>query len=315
MNPSYSSSFFKDRDLLSRSFVYNQDRRVWVYLHDDQVFRVMAACAKLNIPCRNIPQDDPSTIEITNEDWERIFTLPLSPESPEPLPQEDTMKMKSSETLDNQTPLETEDHEETKIRYYRFDGPSDRELDPESEDILMAAESQMNDEEEHDMETAVHALAERTSAIIPLETPKEEDNHNRPFVLFSGTKTEQDEDSSLDHVLSSRDTKDNPMIHNENQATNNNGSKNFGELSTWEQVLEERESTLAAREKVLRLRQKDVQDMEERLYEERKAFNADYEEKKAFLEDKEQRLKKIFERVEEVAFEFRRHTSTEGATD
>jgi hypothetical protein len=63
------------------------------------------------------------------------------------------------------------------------------------------------------------------------------------------------------------------------------------------------------------LRQKDIQDMEERLHEERKAFNADYEEKKAFLEDKEQRLKKIFERIEEVAYEFRRTSRSEGEAD
>lgn len=92
-------------------------------------------------------------------------------------------------------------------------------------------------------------------------------------------------------------------------------TKNFADLSSWEQVLEERESTLAAREKVLRMRQKDIQDMEERLHEERKAFNTDYEEKKAFLEDKEQRMKKIFDRIEEVAYEFRRNTRAEVQDD
>lgn len=102
------------------------------------------------------------------------------------------------------------------------------------------------------------------------------------------------------------------MNQDQNQAKE---SRNFGDLSSWEQVLEERESTLAAREKVLRLRQKDVQDMEERFYEERKAFHADYEEKKAFLEDKEQRMKKLFERIEEVAYEFRRTTRSEGDAD
>lgn len=325
MNLSDPSFFSQDRDLLSRLFLYDQDRHVWVYPHDDQVFRVMAACAKLNVPCRNVPKDDPSTVEITNEDWDRIFTMPSLVMSTEPLSQEVTMKNNLSSLIDKKFPLQKNDNPaEATVRYYRFDddNKSNNTVAPEAETILMAAESQMTDDEEQDMETALHDLAERTIAIIPEAPQKDEEGHDTSFLSFSTIKTEEPEAISP----SSDDTKEPSMIHNEPPIEEPImqtkpvdikplETKNVSDLSSWEQVLEERESTLAAREKVLRMRQKDIQDMEERLHEERKAFNTDYEEKKAFLEDKEQRMKKIFDRIEEVAYEFRRNTRAEVQDD
>lgn len=388
MNPSQPSSFSNDRDLLLRLFFYDKERHVWIYNHDDQVFKVMAACAKLNIPCRNVPKDDPSTVEIEDEDWERIFVLPLLTDSPseppsqevimkarpsestdtdtplkkrlfkvmralekpslpyqniqnddpntddithegrehtsvlppaadspsEPQSQEATMKIRSSESIDAETSVEKqEDATETKVRYYRFDETNDDALEPKAEEILLAAESEMVDEDEQDMEKAVHALAEQTHAAFVAQEQATEQEDHRPSVPSSlVVNAEVPKDRFPKPSESPQKPKDTSMNQDENQPKE---SRNFGDLSSWEQVLEDRESTLAAREKVLRLRQKDVQDMEERLYEERKAFNADYEEKKAFLEDKEQRMKKLFERIEEVAYEFRRTTRSEGDAD
>jgi len=354
------------------------------------VFKVMAACAKLNIPCRNVPKDDPSTVEIEDEDWERIFVLPLlTDSSSEPPSQEVIMKTTPSESIDTETPLKKrvfkvmkafeklsvpyqniqkddpdtaditnadrehtsvlppaadypseppsqeatmnihssesididaetsvekqEDTTETKVRYYRFNGTNDDDLAPKAEEILMAAESQMADEEEQDMEKALHALAEQThAAFVSQDDTHEPTDAIRSFLSSPANKEDETEDSFTPQSESPHNPKDVSMNQDQNQAKE---SRNFGDLSSWEQVLEERESTLAAREKVLRLRQKDVQDMEERFYEERKAFHADYEEKKAFLEDKEQRMKKLFERIEEVAYEFRRTTRSEGDAD
>jgi hypothetical protein len=209
-------------------------------------------------------------------------------------------------------------HEETNVRYYQFhsDHPPS-----ESQDVLQAAESEMADDDEQDMETAVHALAERTEAIF---IDKEEIQEIPLVPALSVSKAEKDTSlsnlSSPKTVQSSQPYKESSMTYDAKYSVKNDPndaplkSKNFGDLSSWEQVLEDRESTLAAREKVLRLRQKDLQDEEERFHEERKAFNADYEEKKAFLEDKEQRMKKLFERIEEVAYEFRRNTRVEGET-
>ena len=388
MNPSQPSSFSNDRDLLWRLFFYDKERHVWIYNHDDQVFKVMAACAKLNIPCRNVPKDDPSTVEIEDEDWERIFVLPLLTDSPseppsqevimkarpsestdtdtplkkrlfkvmkalekpslpyqniqnddpntddithegrehtsvlppaadspsEPQSQEATMKIRSSESIDAETSVEKqEDATETKVRYYRFDETNDDALEPKAEEILLAAESEMVDEDEQDMEKAVHALAEQTHAAFVAQEQATEQEDHRPSVPSSlVVNAEVPKDRFPKPSESPQKPKDTSMNQDENQPKE---SRNFGDLSSWEQVLEERESTLAAREKVLRLRQKDVQDMEERFYEERKAFHADYEEKKAFLEDKEQRMKKLFERIEEVAYEFRRTTRSEGDAD
>ena len=388
MNPSQPSSFSNDRDLLWRLFFYDKERHVWIYNHDDQVFKVMAACAKLNIPCRNVPKDDPSTVEIEDEDWERIFVLPLLTDSPseppsqevimkarpsestdtdtplkkrlfkvmralekpslpyqniqnddpntddithegrehtsvlppaadspsEPQSQEATMKIHSSESIDAETSVEKqEDATETKVRYYRFDETNDDALEPKAEEILLAAESQMTDEEEQDMEKAVHALAEQThAAFVSQDDTHEPTDAIRSFLSSPAETDKETKDSFTPQSEPPHNPKDASMNRDENQAKE---SRNFGDLSSWEQVLEERESTLAAREKVLRLRQKDVQDMEERFYEERKAFHADYEEKKAFLEDKEQRMKKLFERIEEVAYEFRRTTRSEGDAD
>lgn len=390
MNPSQPSSFSTDRDLLWRLFSYDKERHVWIYNHDDQVFKVMAACAKLNIPCRNVPKDDPSTVEIEDEDWERIFVLPLLTDSSSEAPsQEVIMKTTPSESIDTETPLKKrvfkvmkafeklsvpyqniqkddpdtaditnadrehtsvlppaadypseppsqeatmnihssesididaetsvekqEDTTETKVRYYRFNGTNDDDLAPKAEEILMAAESQMADEEEQDMEKALHALAEQThAAFVSQDDTHEPTDAIRSFLSSPANKEDETEDSFTPQSESPHNPKDASMNQDQNQAKE---SRNFGDLSSWEQVLEERESTLAAREKVLRLRQKDVQDMEERFYEERKAFHADYEEKKAFLEDKEQRMKKLFERIEEVAYEFRRTTRSEGDAD
>jgi hypothetical protein len=385
-HPSHFSNFSKDRDLLWRLFVYDKERHVWVYNHDDQVFKVMAACAKLNVPCRNVPKDDPITVEITDEDWDRIFVLPLITDSPSELPsqevimktsstesrksplekrvlkviqafenldaphqhnqkdnldtadvthegqehtfilphpedslseppsQEVTMTINPSESIDAQTPLEQKEHStETKVRHYRFDGANDDALESKAEEILLAAESQMADEEEQDMEKALHALAEQTHPVfVSPEENKDLTDDIRSFLSSPIAKAEEPEDPSTTPLKSFQNPKDASMNQDENQTKE---TRHFGDLSSWEQVLEDRESTLAAREKVLRLRQKDIQDMEERLHEERKAFNADYEEKKAFLEDKEQRLKKIFERIEEVAYEFRRTSRSEGEAD
>ena len=315
MNPSQPSSFSNDRDLLWRLFFYDKERHVWVYNHDDQVFKVMAACAKLNIPCRNVPKDDPSTVEIEDEDWERVFTLSAATDSPDKPPsQEAVMTIHPSESIDPETPFEKEKHNTaTKVRYYRFDGANDTAVDPKADEILLAAESEMADEDEQDMEKAVHALAEQThAAFVSQDDPHEQTDAIRSFLSSPAETDKETKDSFTPQSESPQKPKDTSMNQDENQPKE---SRNFGDLSSWEQVLEDRESTLAAREKVLRLRQKDVQDMEERLYEERKAFNADYEEKKAFLEDKEQRLKKIFERMEEVAYEFRRTTRSEGDAD
>jgi hypothetical protein len=309
MNPYQPSSFSKDRDLLWRLFFYDKERHVWIYNHDDQVFKVMAACAKLNVPCRNVPKDDPNTVEIEDEDWERIFALSNLTDSPsEPTLQEAIMQTTPSESIDTNKPLEKEDHNtETKVRYYRFNGANDDVSDPKAEEVLMAAESQMADEEEQDMEKALHALAEQTNAaFVSQDDTHEPTDAIRSFLSSHADKKEETKDSFTPQSESPQTPKDASMNQDENQT---------GDLSSWEQVLEERESTLAAREKVLRLRQKDVQDMEERLYEERKVFHADYEEKKAFLEDKEQRMKKLFERIEEVAYEFRRTTRSEGDAD
>jgi hypothetical protein len=324
MNLSQSSSFSKDRDLLSRLFFYDQDRHIWIYNHDDQVFKVMAACAKLNVPCRNVPKDDPSTVEITHEDWERVFTSSAATDSPyKPPSQEAVMTIHPSESIDPETPFEKEKHNTaTKVRYYRFDGANDTAVDPKADEILLAAESEMADEDEQDMEKAVHALAERTQATFVSQEHTKDEDDDRPSPPSSlAVSAEASKDHFPTPSESPQKPKDASMSQDENQTVKHAikdkplENKNFGDLSSWEQVLEDRESTLAAREKVLRLRQKDVQDMEERLHEERKAFNADYEEKKAFLEDKEQRLKKIFERMEEVAYEFRRNTRSEGEVD
>jgi hypothetical protein len=324
MNPYQPSSFSKDRDLLWRLFFYDKERHVWIYNHDDQVFKVMAACAKLNVPCRNVPKDDPNTVEIEDEDWERIFALSNLTDSPsEPTLQEAIMQTTPSESIDTNKPLEKEDHNtETKVRYYRFNGANDDVSDPKAEEVLMAAESQMADEEEQDMEKALHALAEQTNAaFVSQDDTHEPTDAIRSFLSSHADKKEETKDSFTPQSESPQTPKDASMNQDENQTVKHTmkdkplENKNFGDLSSWEQVLEERESTLAAREKVLRLRQKDVQDMEERLYEERKVFHADYEEKKAFLEDKEQRMKKLFERIEEVAYEFRRTTRSEGDAD
>lgn len=233
------------------------------------------------------------------------------------------MKMLPSESIDTKTLLQKEEHnKETKVRYYRFDGANDTAVDPRVDDILLAAESQMADEDEQDMEKAVHALAERTQAAFVSQEHTINEDDDRPSPPSSlAVSAEAPKDHFPTPSQSPQKPKDASMSQDENQTVKHAmkdkapENKNFGDLSSWEQVLEDRESTLAAREKVLRLRQKDVQDMEERLHEERKAFNADYEEKKAFLEDKEQRLKKIFERMEEVAYEFRRNTRSEGEAD
>lgn len=289
----------KDRAFLSGLFHYEPDRHVWVYIHDDQVFRVMAACAKLNLPCRNVPKDDPNTIEISQDDWERIFASPSSDHSlSEIISQEAPMDTPSSEnaTMDNAAPVHDDAPQDTTVRYYRFnDTRPDADLAPEDQQILLAAESEMADDDEQDMETAVHALAEQTHAVfVSQDTPLTSINPPAHFNPKEPSMT-HDDTQTPKHSITDTSTK----------------TKGFGDLSSWEQVLEDRESTLAAREKVLRLRQKDVQDMEERLHEERKAFNADYEEKKSFLEDKEQRLKKSFERIEEIAYEFRRNARSE----
>ncbi len=225
------------------------------------------------------------------------------------------MNINPSESTDTiAEPLfEKEDENtETKVRYYRFDGANE-EMPSEAEEILRRAESQMTDEEEQDMEKALHALAEQTHPVfVSPEENKDLTDDIRSFLSSPMTKGEEAKDPFTAPLESSQNPKDVSMNQGENQTKE---TRHFGDLSSWEQVLEDRESTLAAREKVLRLRQKDVQDMEERLHEERKAFNADYEEKKAFLEDKEQRMKKLFERIEEVAYEFRRTTRSEGDAD
>jgi hypothetical protein len=297
----------------------------------------VAACAKLNIPCRNVPKDDPCAVEITSEDWDRLFALspladsPLQSLSEQSLSEEATMETHSTESVDTPPPLEEAPATETKVRYYRFGGANDAVLPPKDQEILLAAESQiadMADEDEHDMEKALHALAEQTQAAFVSQSPyddaptQKEPEEPLPSVLDSEPLAAKKPNDRFPTQSRSPDKpKDFSMTQDENQTVTHaaknkvQDNKTFGDLSSWEQVLEDRESTLAAREKVLRLRQKDVQDMEDRLHEERKTFNADYEEKKAFLEDKEQRLKKIFERIEEVAYEFRRNTRSEGDAD
>jgi hypothetical protein len=312
MNHSTSSALSKDQGLLTRLFHYDEQRALWTYPHDDQVFKVMAACAKLNLPCRNVPKDDPNAVEIEDTDWRRVFPLPLTSS------QDESLSPPSSAS--NEVPMKkhtyhpkkhAEDHEETSVRYYQFHR-DDHEESPQ--EILKAAESEIFDEEDdQDMETAVHALAERTEAVVILKEESEDLQ-----ILPAPAPLEKKPETSLlapPHV--SQNSKESTMTTHEKHTVKNDSAekapknKDFSELSSWEQVLEDRESTLAAREKVLRMRQNDVQDMEERFHEERKVFNADYEEKKAFLEDKEQRLKKIFERIEEVAYEFRRNTRVE----
>ena len=306
MTLSGPSVFSKDRELLLALFHFDPARHVWAYAHDDQVFRVMAACAKLNLPCRNVPKDDPNSIEIFQDDWDRIFTAPFSDDSlATTLSQEASMDTPSSENtaLDIKALAHNDTPKDTTVRYYRFhDTRRDDNLPPAAQQILLAAESEMADDDEQDMETAVHALAEQTHAVFVSQDIAEE-----PSISLNPPEPFNPKDPSMTH--------DDTQTPKHSVTDTSPNSKGFGELSSWEQVLEDRESTLAAREKVLRLRQKDVQDMEERLHEERKAFNADYEEKKSFLEDKEQRLKKSFERIEEIAYEFRRNARSEGEPD
>jgi hypothetical protein len=69
------SGFQEERKLLEDVFESEQrpDGTYFVYTYDQRYYKVLSACAKLRLKTRNLPEGNPSYIEITAADWETVF--------------------------------------------------------------------------------------------------------------------------------------------------------------------------------------------------------------------------------------------------
>jgi hypothetical protein len=97
------SGFQEERKLLQEVFEAEQrpDGGYFVYTYDQRYYKVLSACAKLRLRTRNLPEGNPSYIEVATVDWEAIFgnadapvlaeqsnVLPLRPETAVAMPVE-----------------------------------------------------------------------------------------------------------------------------------------------------------------------------------------------------------------------------------
>lgn len=55
-----------------------------VYSYDNRYYKVLSACAKLRLKTRNLPEGNPSYIEIRSDDWQRVFGAPKLTAAPAP---------------------------------------------------------------------------------------------------------------------------------------------------------------------------------------------------------------------------------------
>lgn len=69
------SNFEEEKQLLRAVFL--QDNRAdgvyWVYNYDQRYYKVLSACAKLRLRTRNLPEGNPSYIEIKGKDWAQVI--------------------------------------------------------------------------------------------------------------------------------------------------------------------------------------------------------------------------------------------------
>lgn len=69
------SGFQEERKLLEDVFESEQrpDGTYFVYTYDQRYYKVLSACAKLRLKTRNLPEGNPSYIEVSAVDWEAVF--------------------------------------------------------------------------------------------------------------------------------------------------------------------------------------------------------------------------------------------------
>jgi hypothetical protein len=70
------SGFQEERKLLQDVFEVEErpDGSYFVYNYDQRYYKVLSACAKLRLKTRNLPEGNPSYIEVSAADWDTVFT-------------------------------------------------------------------------------------------------------------------------------------------------------------------------------------------------------------------------------------------------
>ena len=269
----------KDYDLLASCFVKDDARKVWVYNHDDRVFKVIAACAKLNISCRNVPKDDPNSIEIDNEQWIELFDDVNSEES-----------VNISEITDNKyeniTPKHLDDEQNPAVRTYNFNNDDDINTSTAT-DILDAAEAEMTTEyEDDDMENAVNALAEQTQA-----------TNTEAKYDFENTAQEEPEHEMIPAPQE--------IKHETIERVRDNTSHKPDDLYDWEDSLQKREEAISAREKALRTRQQALNDLENNLMNAQQKSDAEIKKLQQHITDQENKIRSLLDKIEKITSDFR----------
>jgi hypothetical protein len=81
-------SYAPERQLLAE--VFQQELRdgqlVWIYHYDQRYYKVLSACAKLRLKTKNLPEGNPTFIEVKDTDWQQIINTSGATDAPSPAP-------------------------------------------------------------------------------------------------------------------------------------------------------------------------------------------------------------------------------------